>query len=176
MSRVTASTALVVRLYHIYCLFLIQYSSWSVREGNEIGLTDFFLENPNCVFLITLSLRSLKIDCLIICFIVFLVIESRGLFFTSFWLFLPFLRTGTGLDLLSPNSSFSLNSQWTSIGSLYTVQWPPTGLANLRASDLLTLFDFFSPWQYEVCTAVLIFFSSFVSVICYFEGGVWGCI
>lgn len=146
MSRVTASTALVVRLYHIYCLFLIHYSSWSVRGGNEIGLTDFFLENPNCVFPITLlSLRSLKIDCLIICFTVFPVIESRGLLFTPFWLLFPFLRTAAVLDLLSPNSPFSLTSQWTSIGSLYTVQWSPPGLPNLRTSDLLTLFDLFCP-------------------------------
>lgn len=145
MSHVRTSAALVVRLYHIYCLFLLHYSSWSVREGNEIGLTDFFLENPNCLFLITLSLRSLKIDCLIICFTVFPVIESRGLLFTHLWLFFPLLRTGAVFDLLSPNSSLSQNSQWSSIGSLYTVQWPPPGLANLRTCVLLTLFDIFLP-------------------------------
>lgn len=124
-----------VRLYHIYCLSLIQETSWSVREGNEIGLSDFFLGNPCCLFLITLlSLRSLKIDCLIICFSIFPVIESRVTAFHSLTAF-PFGRTGAVSALLSQSSSFFVNSQCISVSSLYTVQWPPPGLDNLRTSN-----------------------------------------
>lgn len=72
----------------------------------------------------------------------------------------PFVRSDAVCALLSQSSSFSLNSQWTSITSLYTVQWPPPGLVNLRTSNLLTQFclPFFFPMAVQYLRRYVVLF------------------
>lgn len=135
------------------------------REGNEIALTDFFLRKSMLFVLHHITILKVFKNWLFINLFQYLSSYwkwSDCFSFLSNYCF-PFVRSSAVCAFLSQSSSFSLNSQWTSVTSLYTAQWPPPGLVNLRTSNLLTVLStfFFYPMAVQyLCRCVLFFCAS----------------
>lgn len=110
-----------------------------------------------------LSLRSLKVDCFLICFSIFPVTKVEGAFLSLFWSSLIFTICENKC-LPSHSSSLSISS----VGSWYTLQWPLPCLDNPGRPNIYSLTYLL---LFHVNTkSVLLFFCLLCQWPSYFEG------